>query len=157
MRTDHPHAEEPLAVTSEKTVALPAPLGWRTGGLAVAASLAGNVIVWAVTSVAGADMMVRPTGAAEPMKVNVGWVVASTALPLLVATVLMVLLRHRGAATWRMLAWVGLCIGVLTIVMPLTATTTVDTRVALTSMHLITGLVWFTSVRHAAHANGQRP
>lgn len=146
MSVYHSTTETP---TAEQGPGLPAGLGWRVGGLAVAAALVGNLIALAVASVADADMMVQPTGAGAPMEINAGLVVATTALTLLAATVLLVLLRHRGTPTWRLLAAIGLGLGVLTIAMPLTVTATTGTRVALASMHLLTGLVWFVLVRHA--------
>ena len=45
---------------------------------------------------------------------------------------------------------VGLALGLITIVMPVSANATVATTMTLATMHLITGLVWFIVVWRAA-------
>lgn len=149
-------AGTPLGATTERGSGLSAALGWRVGGLAIAAALAGNLINLAVASVAGAEMTVQPSGTMA-IEINAALVIATTVLPLIGATVLLVLLRRRGAPAWRTMAAVGLGLGVLTIAMPLTVTATAGTRVALASMHLLTGLVWFVSVRRAAGVGERIP
>ena len=63
-------------------------------------------------------------------------------VPLLIGTALLIVVRRRGARAWLLLAAVGLALGLITIVMPVSATATVATTMTLATMHLITGLVW---------------
>ncbi len=157
MSTHLRNAGTPLAASTERRAGLTAARGWRTGGLAIAVALAGNLIAFAVASVAGAGMTVQPLGASEAMNIRPGLVIVTTASPLLGATVLLVLVRRLGERAWRVLAAVGLVLGVLTIAMPLTVTASTGTQVALGSMHVLTGLVWFVLVRRAARVGEQHP
>ena len=129
---------------------LSAGLAWRTGAWTAGIAIGINLIVLGVGRVAGADMSVQPPGSAAPMIIGVVPVVATVLVPLLIATALLIVVRRRGARAWRLLAAVGLAIGLITIVMPVLATATVATTVTLATMHVITGLVWFILVWRAA-------
>lgn len=125
---------------------------WRTGGLSALVALVANLVVLVTGTAAGAEMSVLAAGAGQPMTVNAAMVVATTLLPLLLATGVLVLVHRRGARAWRLLASAGLVVGVVTVVMPLSLTATVGTKAVLALMHVITGLVWFVLVRRAAGA-----
>lgn len=125
-------------------------VAWNAGGTALIVALALNLATLVVAKIVGVEMAVRPSGAAAAMEIN-GWLVfATTVVPLLVASVLLYLTRQHRPRAWQVLAMVGLAIGVLTVAMPLSATATAGTKVALTLMHLATGIVWFVVVRRAA-------
>jgi hypothetical protein len=130
--------------------ALPARLAWRTGALSAGIAIVINLIVLGLGRVAGADMNVQPPGSPAPMTIGVLQVVATVLVPLLVATVLLIAVRGRGARAWRLLAAVGLAIGLITVAMPVLATATAATTIVLATMHVVTGLVWFVLVWRAA-------
>lgn len=130
--------------------ALPAATGWKAGVISTVLALAANLATLAVATAAGAEMMVQPAGATEAMAVGAWLVIVTTVVPLALGTVLLVLLRARGPKGWRLLASVGLAIGILTVVMPLTTTASAGTKTALAFMHVATGLIWYLVVRRAA-------
>ncbi|MBA3719832.1 MAG: DUF6069 family protein [Actinomycetota bacterium] len=129
---------------------LPAATGWKAGVISTVLALAANLAALAVATVAGAKMVVQPAGATEAMTVGAWLAIVTTVVPLALGTVLLVLLRARGPKGWRMLASVGLAIGILTVVMPLTTTASAGTKTALAFMHVATGLIWYLVVRRAA-------
>lgn len=124
-------------------------LAWGTGGSALLVAIAVNLVALVVARIAGAEMLVSPSGG-EAMEIN-GWLVfATTVVPLLIASVLLYLARRHRPRSWQVLAVVGLAVAVLTTAMPLSATATTGTKTALVLMHLLTGLVWFVLVMRAA-------
>jgi hypothetical protein len=145
-------ADTGSATTKARTqkAGLPAALAWRTGALTASIAIVINLIVLGLGRLAGADMSVQPPGSPAPMTIGVVPVVATVLVPLLVATVLLIAVRGRGAGAWRLLAAVGLGVGLITVAMPLLATATAATTIALATMHVVTGLVWFILVWRAA-------
>ena len=145
-------ADKGSATTKARTqkAGLPAALAWRTGAWTAGIAIVINLIVLGLGRLAGADMSVQPPGSPAPMTIGVVQVVATVLVPLLVATVLLIAVRGRGARAWRLLAAVGLGVGLITVAMPLLATATAATTVALATMHVVTGLVWFILVWRAA-------
>lgn len=118
----------------------------RTTGLAAAAAAVGNLVVLAVATVLGADFdVVRPDGLA--FTVGVVAVLAMTVIPLAVGGVALAIAGRWGRRGWDALAWAGLAVGVLSIVMPLGAEASIGTKVGLAAMHALTGLVWFLLLR----------
>jgi hypothetical protein len=145
-------ADKGSATTKARTqqAGLPAALAWQTGALTAGIAIVINLIVLGLGRLAGADMSVQPPGSPAPMTIGVVPVVATVLVPLLVATVLLIAVRGRGAGAWRLLAAVGLGVGLITVAMPLLATATAATTIALATMHVVTGLVWFILVWRAA-------
>ena len=131
--------------------------GWRAGALTGAVALAANLTVLVAGNLAGADMSVLQPGADEAMTVGPVQVVATSLLPVALATGVLVAVRRRAPAAWRFLATAGLVVGVLSIVMPLAVTATGGTKATLAVMHLVTGAVWFLVVRRAAGQLPRRP
>ncbi|MBB2922289.1 DUF6069 family protein [Cellulomonas cellasea] len=123
---------------------------WRTG--LVAAGIAGlaNLVVLAVAGALGADLLVRQTPDAAATEVTFGMVAVMSVAPIVLATVVLLVLRRWGARAWRALAAVGLALGLLTVPMPFTVDATTGTQVALATMHVVAGVVWFVLVRRAA-------
>jgi Family of unknown function (DUF6069) len=140
------------ATTKVRTpeVGLPAALAWRTGAWSAGIAIVINLIVLGLGRVAGADMNVQPPGSPAPMTIGVVQVVATVLVPLLVATGLLIAVRGRGARAWRLLAAVGLAVGLITVAMPVLATATAATTTVLATMHVVTGLAWFILVWRAA-------
>jgi Family of unknown function (DUF6069) len=114
-------------------------------GIALVAIVA-NSVVWAVARLAGAELEVTANGSTQD--IGLPTVVATTLVPLALATAALWVIRRKPSA-WRVLAWVGLAIGVLTIATPIAAEATAGTTTALVSMHLITGTAWFAGVFRA--------
>jgi len=135
---------------SRSEAGLSAALAWRTSAWTAGIAIAINLIVLGLGRVAGADMSVQPPGSPAPMTIGVVQVVATVLVPLLVATGLLIATRRRGARAWRLLAIVGLAVGLVTVAMPVLATATVATTMVLATMHVITGLVWIILVWRAA-------
>ncbi|MBA3989675.1 MAG: hypothetical protein H0X54_01350 [Propionibacteriales bacterium] len=131
--------------TTHPSVGSAALVGAKSAG----ASLAANLAVLGVATLAGADMLVRPDANKPVMQVGVILVAATTLLPLLLATMLLIPARRWGARGWRALAVAGLVVGVVSVVMPLGAQARPGTQLALASMHVITGVAWFLVVRRA--------
>jgi hypothetical protein len=129
---------------------LPRALAWRTGAWSAGIAIIINLIVLGLGRLAGADMSVQPPGSPAPMIIGVVQVVATVLVPLLVATLLLMAVRGRGARAWRILAAVGLAVGLITVAMPVLATATAATTTVLATMHVVTGLVWFVLVWRAA-------
>jgi hypothetical protein len=116
--------------------------GLRTAVL----SLVANLVILAVGRLAGADLLVTPPGA-DTNEVGPATVTFMTLTPLLVGTLTLVVADRWGARGWRLLAWLGLVIGVVSAVMPFTVTATPATHLTLAPMHLVAGAAWFASVR----------
>jgi hypothetical protein len=114
-------------------------------GVALVAAVA-NSIVWAVARLAGADFEVTANDSTQD--IGLPTVLATTLAPLVLATFALWVTRRKPSA-WRVLAWVGLAIGVLSIVAPIAAEATAGTTTALVTMHLITGMAWFAGVFRA--------
>lgn len=129
---------------------LTAASAWRTAAVSMLLALAVNLFLLGAATVGDAEMRVRPGGASEAITVGPVSVTATTFLPLLLAAVLLVLARGRGPRAWQVLAALGLAIGVLTVLLPVTATASPGTKVVLSLMHVATGLIWFLVVRRAA-------
>jgi hypothetical protein len=114
-------------------------------GVALVAAVA-NSVVWAVARLAGAELEVTANDSTQD--IGLPTVLATTLAPLALATVALWVTRRKPSA-WRVLAWVGLAIGVLSIVTPIAAEATAGTTTALVAMHLITGTAWFALVLRA--------
>ena len=121
---------------------------WRIGLTSVSIALAANLAVYALALLAGAEMT------AGAMSINGFLVAANTVVPLLIATLLLLPLRRWGPRGWRVLATIGLALGLLSAPAPFTVASEGSTRFALAFMHVVTGVVWFVVVRRAATRTG---
>jgi hypothetical protein len=117
-----------------------------SGGIALAA----NAVVLAVARASQADMLVRLEPSEPAMAVGLGMVAAMTLAPTLAATLLLLVTRRWSPRSWRALAVIGLLVGLMTVPAPFTALAGTSTQVALASMHVIAGGIWFAVVRRAA-------
>lgn len=116
---------------------------WRAGMLTAVLAVVLALVVLGVALLAGADMKVQPSGGRESMAVGVVPVVVTVLLAVTLGTALLAVLSRRGAKWWRTLAVAGLVIGVVSVVIPLTATADVGTKLALAAMHVVAGAVWY--------------
>lgn len=135
--------------SSPPTASPAAGLAARTGGVAVVASIVGNLVVLLGGRLADADMSVVRTGTTEAVDVGASMVLLMTVIPLILGTAALAVATRWGSRGWTALAWVGLAIGVLTVAMPLSVEGSTSTRTTLALMHLVTGAVWFLAVRWA--------
>lgn len=122
----------------------------RAGATSAGVAIAANLAVLGVATLAGADMVVRQ-GASQPaMHISSLLVAVTVLVPVLAGTLLLIPARRWGARGWLALAAAGLALGVLSVVMPLAMEAEPGTRLALASMHVISGVSWFLVVRRAA-------
>ena len=119
-----------------------------TGATAVLAVVA-NVAVYAISRALGADFAVAPPGR-PGLTIGVGLVLVTSVVPLVLGGLALAVASRWGAKGWRVVAWAGLAIGVLSVVMPLTIEATAGTKSALVLMHVLTGVAWFIVVRRSA-------
>ena len=121
---------------------------WRTGLISISVALAANLALLAVALLAGAEMVAAQTS------IGATFVALNTVGPLLIATLILLPMRRRGARAWRALATTGLAVGFVTSPAPFTVSAEDSTRLALAAMHVITGVIWFLVVRRAAARAG---
>ncbi|MEV6073017.1 DUF6069 family protein [Nocardia sp. NPDC052001] len=118
---------------------------WGTGGVVFVAAVITDLVIFGVAELAGADMVVTPRGG-RTMTIGVGMIVGALFVAIAIATVALVLLAGRGQSFRRLLATGGLALSLLSIVLVLAAGATVETKTALASMHIVTGLIWFVAL-----------
>src|SRR5680860_1575937 len=81
---------------------------WRTGLTSTGIAVVVNLVILGVARLTGAAMVVQPSQDAAAMTIGVGAVVVTVAVPMLVATLLLLTVRRWGARAWRALATAGL-------------------------------------------------
>lgn len=105
-----------------------------------------NLIPWGMGRIVGVDFVVAPPGdgtmVVGPISIGV-----MTLLPVAVGGVLTALAARRRPRVVSALAWIGLAIGIITLPMPYAVQASSGTHLVLASMHLITGLVWWATLR----------
>lgn len=116
---------------------------WRAGMLTAVLAVVLALVVLGVALLSGADMNVQPSGGRQSMPVGVVPVVFTVLLAVALGTALLAVLGRRGAKWWRTLAVAGLVSGVVSVVIPLTATADIGTKLALAAMHVVAGAVWY--------------
>jgi len=114
-----------------------------------------NVAILLLGRLLGLDFAVQPAGQA-PMTVGVVMVLATTLLPVAIGAAVLAVMRSRGRRAHTLLAGVGLTLGIITTPAPFTASADLGTQVALASMHLTTGVIWFAVLRGRMTAQGAR-
>lgn len=139
----HTIADAPLAAPAARPTA--STLVTATVRAAVVAVVV-NVLVHTLARVAGVETVLTPPGAA-PVTVAPFAVVTMTLVPIVVGGAALVLFSRVSPASARALPWVGLLIGVGTVVMPLSMGGALGGRLVLAAMHVVTGIAWFVSVR----------
>lgn len=132
----------PVAAHEAPTVSTLVAVTVRTAVIALVA----NVIVHTLATVAGIQTVLTPPGAA-PVTVAPFAVVTMTIIPVVVGGLLLVLASRVSPGALRSLPWLGLFVGLGSTVMPLSMGGALDARLVLAALHVITGVVWFVSVR----------
>ncbi|MFF2554177.1 DUF6069 family protein [Nocardia sp. NPDC058058] len=121
------------------------PSPWRTGGIVFAGAAITDLLIYGIAELAGADMVVTPHGG-RTMTIGIGVIVGALFAAIGIATLVLALLAKRGDSVRRLLAAGGLAAGLLSIILVLTAEATVETKIALASMHTVAGLIWFAAL-----------
>jgi hypothetical protein len=115
--------------------------------VAAAVTAALNLVAFAVGTAAGASMTVTMPSATEIGVIVV--IVASTAPALFAGAATWLLARWRPVVrVWA--AWVGLAFGVLSAPATFIAASDTVTAIALASMHVMAGVVWFIALAWGA-------
>lgn len=107
-----------------------------------------NLVAYALGHLAGADMRVTQPGGATSAVV-IPAVLLMTIVPLVIGGLLLVAAARFWRPGVRVLRWLGLAVGVLTVPMPLFSNATPVTVATLAMMHVIVGVVWFIGVGRA--------
>lgn len=107
-----------------------------------------NLAIWSVGAASGIEFAVTGPMFPEPITVGIAAVAVATVLATTLGGLILHLTRHRSDPWWRRLAIIGLIIGVVS--MPIGLTASVATKLALSSVHLATGLIWYLLVRRVA-------
>ena len=137
------------ALSSPAPLAPSAASGWRAGLAGTAIALVLNALVLTAASASGADMVARSDVGGPAMTIGLGTVALMTAVPMLLATLLLVAVRRRAPRAWRALATIGLLVGLATAPAPLTVSAGTSTQLSLALMHVVAGVVWFAVVRRS--------
>ncbi len=118
------------------------------GAASAAAASVASLIVWGLARAAGADLVAQGPG--QPA-IEIGPFLVLIAIigPALLGTLVLVLVRGWAPRAWQWVATAGLVLGVVTAPAPWTVEAETGTRVALASMHVITGVAWLVLVRRA--------
>lgn len=120
-----------------------------TAGTAAALGVVANLVVYGIARAAGTDFaVVRPDGVG--FTVGPASVLLMSVVPLLLGGVALAVVARWGQRGWHWLAWIGLAIGLLTVVMPISTEASSGTTLALALMHVLTGVAWFVIVRRFA-------
>ncbi len=115
----------------------------RTFAWAMASCLGVTLLLLVVANVAGADLgVLRLDGRA--VSVTPSSVVVTVMLAVLVGTILLMAVGRRSRRAWVGVAVAGLVVALLSAVSPLLSEAGPVATVALVSMHVACGLVWFT-------------
>ncbi len=104
-------------------------------GIALAANLAIYLVGWL------ADVEFVVTQGETVRDINAVLVVITTIVPLLLGGLALALTRRWAPTSWRVVAWVGLVVGIVS--MPVFLDASTGTKLALSPMHLVTGITWF--------------
>lgn len=119
---------------------------WRTGVVVFAIAATVDLVILGVVRLAGADMTATPSGG-QTMTIGIGAILLALLVTITIGTVVLAFVARTHESRWRLMATVGLVIGVVSIAAPLTAEATIGTKVALASMHVTPALIWFAALR----------
>lgn len=108
-----------------------------------------NVLIWVTATAAGVNFVVDLPPSTS-IRIGIALVAAVTMIAVLLGGIALAITARRWNRAPVFLGRLGLAIGVLTTTMPLTAAAEPGTKVALVSMHLLTGSTWWLVLHHAA-------
>jgi hypothetical protein len=116
-------------------------------GDALAAAIA-NSVIFLIAKSADATMVVNQGGGQE---IVIPMVLGSSILGLLVGAVAASQIAKKSESFGTNLPVIGLVFGVVTAIAPFTATEDSKTALALASMHLVAGVIWFIGAKKASN------
>ncbi len=120
---------------------------WTAGLAATGAAVVADLAVHTAGTVTGVDFVVHPDG--STIEVGTGLVAASAAAVLL-GTVLARLLALRGRRGLRDAQAIGAVLALSSLLLPLTVSAKVGTRLLLAVMHLVAGAAYVIALQIAA-------
>ncbi|MFB8003510.1 DUF6069 family protein [Nocardia sp. NPDC056000] len=118
---------------------------WRTGVFVFATAAITDLVIFGIAKLAGADMVVTPRGG-RTMTIGIGTIIGALFVAIALATLALAFLTRHRESLRRVLAAGGLAVGITSIALVLTAGATVETKIALASMHTVAGLIWFIAL-----------
>ncbi len=136
-------------------MAFTAPTPVRSLGIAVptaaVAAIVVNLVVLFIGRAAGATLV----AAGQP--VGVAQVIIATGVTFALGTGLLWLVARRRPGGVQLLAWIGLGLGAVSTIAPLTMATDLTAGLTLAAMHLAAGIAWFVAVRRSGEQAEPRP
>ncbi|MGC3953158.1 MAG: DUF6069 family protein [Propionicimonas sp.] len=108
--------------------------------IAAVAAVVVNVVVLFIGQAAGAALV------AGGQPVGVVQVIIATLVTFALGAGLLWLVARRRPDGVRLLAWIGLGLGVVSVIAPLTMAAGLATGLTLAPMHLVAGIAWFVAV-----------
>ncbi len=127
---------------------------WTAGLAATGAAVVADLAVHTAGTGAGVDFTVHPDG--STMEVGAGMIAAFAAVAMLLGTVLARLLARRGRHGLRAAQVIGAVIAVVSLLLPLTVSATLGTRLLLAVMHLVAGAAYVIALQIATR-NAEAP
>lgn len=109
-------------------------------------ALVANIIVQVLARVSGVELVLTPPGG-QAIQVQPSSIVTMTLVPVVAGGLLLALLGRSGRSWTRSMAWIGLVIGLGTALMPISMGGDLAAQLTLATMHVLTGIAWFGSVR----------
>ena len=119
----------------------------RPTPVAALLALIGSATIWTVATMLGADFEVAPSPSSA-MHIGIATVTAVTVVAVLLGGLALGVSAPRWPQAATVLARLGLAIGAVSMIMPLTVHAEPGTKIALMSMHLLTGIVWWLALHH---------
>ena len=135
-----------MSSTSASSTAFRRPLDLRRLGLGIVIAIVLNLIVYAIGALSGA------TWIANGQSVPWFMVIIATAAAMVIGGIITGLLARWRRGAIRAMAWIGLAFGIVTVPAPLLGADDTATGIGLASMHVISAVVWFFSVRPSVAA-----
>jgi hypothetical protein len=117
----------------------------KFAGFAVIAAIA-NSIVFLIAKGSDATMIVNQGGSQE---IALPMVLASTLLGLVFAAIIAARIGMKSQSFLSKLPIFGLIFGIVTAVAPFTASDDSKTSLALASMHVVAGVMWFVGIKRS--------
>lgn len=111
-----------------------------------------NLLTFVLARAADVDLAVQTPASDHVQAVAWTHVLAMSLGPALVGALLLRLTLRWAPSSWRALAWGGLAVGLAS--MPVWAVATPGTKVALSTMHALTAVLWWVAVRRELRREG---
>ncbi|MFE7332863.1 DUF6069 family protein [Streptomyces sp. NPDC057565] len=114
----------------------------KNTAIAAAAALVTDLVVYAIAKGVGVTMEVN-----TPYPITAVTVGLLTALPLLLAALVVALIAAKKPRFQTFAAWIGLVVALLSVANPFISATQISTAFSLAPMHIVVGAAWFLLAR----------